>query len=210
MNIDKTIMSQYEHSPRLMAIIQSLYQGIDPDKFTEQYYRLIMSIPTANDVGLNIWGQIVGISRTVTFSNPDSKVFGFSDGFYPFNQAPFSAAGSTQGAWELSTEAYRRLILLKAMSNIIYATVININRLLGQMFEGNAYALFVGHMALRYIFEFDLSPYERHLVYNADILPRPCGVLINIIINLNPDGIFGFNGQGLQPFNQGVFYDATA
>lgn len=209
MNIDQTIMSQYANSPRLMAILRSLWSAIDPDKFTEDYYRLIMNIPTANGMGLDIWGRIVAITRTVSFVNPDGEYFGFEAGFYPFNERPFSAPGSGTDTWELTNDAYRELILMKALSNIIYATAPNINAMLRHMFSKPAYCLITGHMKIRYVFEFDLSPFYRHLVYNTDILPRPCGVEINKIISADPSGIFGFDGSGLQPFGQGVFYNAA-
>jgi len=208
--INQTIMSQYANSPRLLSIINTVSDALDPSKFTNDFYRLIMNIPTANSHGLDIWGRIVGISRTVSFPNPQGEYLGFSDGFYPFNERPFSGSGSESDTWELADDAYRELILIKALSNIIYATAPNINRLLETVFDGVCYFLITGPMDARYVFEFDLSPYQRHIVYNTDILPRPCGVLISIIINADTDGIFGFSGSGLQPFNQGVFFDASA
>lgn len=209
MNIEQTIMSQYANSPRMMGILRSVWDAIDPDQFTEEYYRLVMSIPTANGMGLDIWGRIVGIGRTVTFVNPAGEYLGFSAGFYPFNERPFSAPGTGSDAWELTNDAYRELILMKALSNIVYATAPNINALMRAMFDRPAYCLITGHMKMRYVFEFDLSPYQYHLVYNTDILPRPCGVEISIIINADLSGIFGFDGSGLQPFGQGVFYNAA-
>lgn len=208
--IEKTIMSQYANSPRLLHIITSLWEAIAPEKFTEDFYELVMSIPNANGFGLDIWGRIVGIGRTVTFVNPDGEYFGFEEGFYPFNERPFSAPGSGTDTWELTNDAYRELILMKALSNIVYATAPNINALMRAMFSGPCYCLITGHMQMRYVFEFNMTAYQRHLVYNTDILPRPCGVEISIIISADPSGIFGFDGSGLQPFGQGVFYNGTA
>lgn len=54
--LEQTVMSQYANSPRLMGILRSVWDAIDPDLFTSDYYRLIMSIPTANGMGLDIWG----------------------------------------------------------------------------------------------------------------------------------------------------------
>lgn len=207
--IEKTIMSQYANSPRLMSIISGLWAAIDPAKFTDDFYRLVMDIPNANSYGLDIWGRIVGIGRTVTFVNPAGEYFGFEDGFYPFNERPFSAPGSGTDTWELTNDAYRELILLKALSNIVYASAPNINALMRAMFDKPCYCLITGHMQMRYVFEFELSPYQHHLVYETDILPRPCGVEISIIISADPAGLFGFYGSGLQPFGQGVFYNAA-
>lgn len=206
--IEKTIMSQYANSPRLMHILTSLWDGINPEKFVSQYYSLIMNIPTANSFGLDIWGRIVGIGRTVNFPDPQGEYFGFIDGFFPFNSRPFASAGGSSSAWELTDDAYRELILVKALSNIVYATVPNINAVMKAMFTGPSYCLIVGHMQIRYVFEFDLTAYQRYLVYDSGILPRPCGVGVSVLIN--PPGNFGFNGSGLQPFSQGVFYNGAA
>lgn len=205
--IEKTIMSQYANSPRLMRIITSLWDGIDPTKFTEDFYRLVMNIPTAVGFGLDIWGRIVGIGRTVTFPDPQDEYFGFADGFFPFNTRPFSSAGGSASSWELSNDAYRELILMKALSNIVYATAPNINALMRSMFTGPAYCLITGHMQMKYVFEFELTPYQQYLVYNSGILPRPCGVEISV--QISPRVLFGFNGSGLQPLGQGVFYNAA-
>ncbi len=207
--INQTIMSQYANSPRLMSIITSLWDALDPDKFTTDFYNLVMDIPNANGYGLDIWGRIVGISRTVNFVNPGGEYFGFTGGFFPFNERPFSAPGSGTDTWELANDAYRELILLKALSNIVYATAPNINALMRAMFDKPCYCLITGHMQMRYVFEFDLSPYQHYLIYNTDILPRPCGVDVSFIISADPAGIFGFYGSGLQPFGQGVFYNAA-
>lgn len=207
--IEQTIMSQYANSPRLMSIITSLWDAIDPAKFTDVFYQLVMDIPNAGTYGLDNWGRIVGISRTVNSVNPSGEYFGFDDGFYPFNERPFSAPGSGTDTWELSNDAYRTLILLKALANIIYASAPNINALMRSMFSKPCYCLITGHMQMRYVFEFELSAHEHFLVFSTDILPRPCGVDISLIISADPAVTFGFYGSGLQPFGQGAFYNVA-
>ena len=207
--IEKTIMSQYANSPRLMSIITSLWGALDPEKFTDDFYRLVMDIPSANSYGLDVWGRIVGIGRTVNFFNPEGEYLGFTDGFYPFNERPFSAPGSDNDTWELTNDAYRELILFKALSNIVYATAPNITALMQAMFKKPCYCLITGPMKMRYVFEFGLSPFQKHIVYNTGILPRPCGVEISMILIVDTASTFGFDGTGLQPFGQGVFYNAA-
>lgn len=180
MNIDRTIMSQYEHSPRLLAMIHAVNGGIDPDKFTKDFYNVVINLPTARGFGLDIWGRIVGTSRTVKFPNPDTEYFGFSEGYFPFNEAPFSSSGGEDSQWELEDVYFRELILLKALSNIIYATAINISRLLDSFFKGKAYCVFNGHMALKYVFDFVPQVFQNYLIYNSGLIPAPCGVKIEI------------------------------
>ena len=202
--LKSTIMSQYANSPVLLRLIEDIGDRIDPTADIEQFYNIVMNLHTAQGFGLDIWGRIVGISRRASIANPEGEYFGFADGFYPFNQRPFFSP--TQNAYELPDNVYRDLIFIKATVNIINATAPNINRLMKAAFNGKkCYFLIVGHMKGRYVFEFALSPFERYLVYNTDILPRPCGVQTEVLDAIPPE-TFGFTGTGFQPFNQGTFY----
>lgn len=203
--IKQTIMSQYANSPRLMKIIGDLTDAIDPSASMEDFYNIVLNLNTAQGIGLDYWGRIVGIRRQWTIPNPDDEFFGFADGYFPFNQRPFYSEGGTF-TYELPDEKYKELILIKAMANILKATMPNINKLMLSVFKKKCYILITGHMRARYVFEFALSGFDKYLIYNTDILPRPCGVEIEAVDAIPPE-TFGFNGSGFQPFNQGTFYD---
>lgn len=207
--IDQTIMSQYANSPRLMAIIETVWEAIDPSKFTKNVFDLIVNIPTANRYGLEIWGRIVGVDQDIAYLNPRYEYFGFGDERQNFDNGTFADAASMAGDWTFTDDNYRELILLKALSNIVYATAPNINALLRAMFGRSAYCLITGHMEMSYIFEFEPTPFQRYLISKAGILPQPCGVFIRNIGYVDRDSVFGFEGSGLQPFNNGVFYNGT-
>lgn len=184
MNIIDTIASQYANSPALLKIIYSFADAIDPNKFTQEYFDLIFNIATANDYGLDNWGRIIGISRHVKGVNLNAESFGFSQGYFPFNNRPFSSGGpGSAGGWELDTEAYRKLLFLKALANIIYATAPNINKLIREFFGRDCYYLITGHMQAEYVFKFELGQFERFLVFDSGILPRPCGVHVDISVD---------------------------
>lgn len=200
----QTLMSQYANSPRIVALIEGLWDALDSTKMTDDFYRLVFNLHSAEGYGLDVWGRIVGIGREINAPDPEGEYFGFEEGFYPFGERPFSAGGSGTDTWDLSDTAYREVIFMKAIANIIYATAYNINDLLRFAFRGNSYFLLHGDMQASYVFEFVLSPFERHIVYNTDILPRPCGVLLSYI-ELDPLSTFGFYGTGFAPFNQGTF-----
>lgn len=207
--VRQTIMSQYANSPALMTIIDQLSDRIGVDPLVNEFLDRVIRISSARGFGLDVWGRIVGISRRTMLPDPDQDYFGFSTGFHPFNQAPFFSTLSVTSTYLIPDNEYRHLIMLKAYVNIIDATALNINHFLRQLFpQGYAYFRIVGHMQAEYVFEFELSPLERYLVYNTDILPRPCGVSISILEIPVPD-IFGFYGTGFQPFNQGVFTYVT-
>ena len=99
------------------------------------------------------------------------------------------------------------MIMLKAMSNIIYATAPHINRLLREMFgkRGRAYFVKNGTMAARYVFEFYLLPVERAIIRQSDLLPRPSGVLLDFY-EPEADKTFGYIEANLAPFGEGAFF----
>ena len=111
------------------------YSGrfIDPSESIEDFYNLIWNVGTANGLGLDVWGRIVGVDRNAKIIPPDVDVFGFNTNpisFQPFNQAPFLGSDANFTSYKLPDSQYRMLIMIKAASNIIYATAININRFL--------------------------------------------------------------------------------
>lgn len=200
----KTLMSQYANSPRIVSLISGLWDSLDSTRMTDDFYRMVFNLHTAEGYGLDIWGRIVGVGREINAPDPEGEYFGFDEGFYPFNERPFYAGSAGLNSWALTDGAYRELIFMKAISNIVYATAPNINQLLQYAFSGHSYFLIHNNMTASYVFELYLSPFERHIVYNTDILPRPCGVLVDYI-ELDPSRTFGFFGTEFAPFNQGVF-----
>ena len=206
-NIQNTLMSQYANSPIICSLIESMNECLDPQQDIDDFYNLAWDVQTAEGFGLDIWGRIVGVGREIGLDVSD-EVFGFETGkqsFYPFNNRPFSASGSGYGAYQLTDERYRTLIMIKAASNIVYATAPNINRFLKMIFPTKrCYFLITGHMKARYFLEFIPTLFERHIIYTLQLLPRPSGVLIDFR-ELPPANYFGFAGTGFQPFNQGVF-----
>ena len=59
-------------------------------------------------------------------------------------------------------------------------------------------------MKIRVIFYFYLTSYEIEIFKNYGLLNRGAGVGWEYY-QIDPDHTFGFDGSGLQPFNQGVF-----
>lgn len=205
-DIEKTIISQYSHSPRILSVIGAMNESIDPKHDIDAFYRDIWNIHTAKGWGLDVWGGIVGLSRSflITFEN---QVIGFSDGFTPFNGGTWSSgADGNTGTFRLDDDAYRNIIMIKAAANINYPTAYHINGLLLNLFRkrGRAYYVKNGTMAARYVFEFTLNQIERSIIRDGDILPRPCGVLLDFH-EPSPSDYLGFEESNLMPFNQGVF-----
>ncbi|HAK1938723.1 TPA: DUF2612 domain-containing protein [Salmonella enterica] len=191
-NVAATVLAQYAASPRLNALINSFNAALSPDSFINDFYDLIWNIDTAETYGLDVWGKIVGVSRRLTVSD-DFNYLGFSearmdspvlDDPRPFNQAPFYGGKSVTRTIRLSDAIYRRLIMMKAMSNITDCSVPDINRMLRFMFgkKRRAYVLNSSELRMSYIFEFALSSAELAIIQSSGVLPSPPGVYVSVVL----------------------------
>lgn len=205
-DIKPTIISQYAHSPTLLSLLECFNQCICPSEKLREFYDLVWHIDTAESYGLDVWGRIVGVSRHFKIT-PSDVYLGFANGFLPFDQGVWSSGDGTTATYTLSNDAFRQLIMIKAMSNIIYATAYNINRLLIAMFRdrGRAYFMKIGTMKARYIFDFDLTPYEKAIITQSNVLPQPSGVQVDFY-EPKKRQFFGFADTNFTPFDNGVFY----
>ena len=204
--VGETLISQYANSPVICRLIRRFDDCIDPRTDKQRFYDTVWNVSTAQGFGLDIWGAIVGIEREVMISAQDEYI-GFAQGFTPFDNGVWSVGENLERLYRLDDDTYRRVIMLKAMSNIIYATAPHINRLLREMFgsRGRAYFVKNGTMAARYVFEFYLLPVERAIIRQSDLLPRPSGVLLDFY-EPETDKTFGYIEANLAPFGEGAFF----
>ena len=140
-----------------------------------------------------------------------SDYFGFNGSYLqPFGQAPFYESDHLGNYYTLSDTAYRRLIYYKALSNISESTAESQNRLLANLFADEVaaghklYITPVGVMKIRATFEFLLDSVDYAMFRAYGLLNRGAGVGWEFY-QIQPAETFGFDGSGLQPFNQGVF-----
>lgn len=184
-NIEQTIASQYGNSPTLLQLIYNMNENIDPRADIDGFFDFIWNVDTAQGFGLDIWGRIVGVNRTI-FTTPVSQ---------------------------LDDDDFRSLIYLKALSNISASNSPAINQLLRnwQGVNSRAYVNDLGKMMMRYVFEFPLSPINLEIIKNSGIFLRPAGVG-GFIFNANLP-MFGFREGGTRAytgFNQAPFLPVGA
>ncbi|MGF6633515.1 DUF2612 domain-containing protein [Paraburkholderia sp. MM6662-R1] len=215
-NVEATLLAQYANSPTITGLIDYLNQCIDPGADLDNFFNTIWNVETANIHGLEIWGKIVNVSRMVQAALPPAQ-FGFAEAFdasrpttgvQPFNYGVFNdGSPPVVRNVEVDPETYRTLIMTKAMANITDCSCASLNKLLGYLFagRGRCYVLDTGRMTMQYVFEFELSVLEVAILTQSGVLPRPTGVLCNIVEA--SDDVFGFSNEAndFQPFNQGVF-----
>lgn len=181
---EATYLRQYASSPVITALIDDFNQWIDPSADLDAFYRYVWNVYTAVGFGLDIWGRIVGVPRTINLTPPPDYL-GFEEalpGSFPFNQEPLYGGPQQGTLYALSDEAYRVLILTKALANICSFTAPAINALLAFMFKGrgSCYVLDLGGMAIEYVFNFTLETWEQSVLLQASLLPRPAGVAVTV------------------------------
>ncbi len=189
-----TVISQYANSPRLMALIQNFDANIDQTQNFDMFYDLIWNVATAQGVGLDIWGRIVGVSRVIQLT-ATAKYFGFEEAgtgnanSYPFGPGGIGAFYSgipNTSNYALSDSAFRILIYAKALSNISDGSIKSINNILATLFPnqgGNAYVVDGENMTMEYVFNWALTPVQLAIVSQTGVLPKPVGVASSIVVN---------------------------
>jgi hypothetical protein len=138
----ETVQSQYANSPILDTLITNFAEYVDPIANLNQFFALVMDVDTAVGYGLDVWGRIVGINRILKITSPGSY-FGFEEATdaVGFNQAPFYFGQPLTTNYRLEDQAYRTLILTKAMANITRCSIPKLNQMLLTLFpdRGNCY-----------------------------------------------------------------------
>jgi hypothetical protein len=150
-------------------------------------------VETAEGFGLDIWGRIVQVDRSINVpaDTPNPGYFAF-----------------TAGVYQMTDAQYRSVILIKALANITNCTADGLNQLLSNLFatRGRCYVRDTGSMSMVYTFEFWLEPFEYVIITQYQVAPRPAGVLATVF-QVDVATTFGFaESLQLQPFDQGTFY----
>ena len=214
-NWKDTILAQYANSPTIVGLVEAFNDAIDPTADLDSFFDMIWNVETARGVGLDFWGKVVDIPRQLQVDQ-DAIYFGFGEAFQeataetgvqPFNFGTFYDGPLETQMYTLTDDAYRKLILVKAMTNITDATAPSINRMLRFVFgdDRRCYVQDTGGMQMRFVFEFDLTPVEISILTRSNAIARPAGVLLTVIIQLDTATTFGFAEGDGQPFDQGVF-----
>lgn len=190
-NWDETLLSQYCDSPTIRGMLESFNDAIDPSYDIAQFYNNIWNVATAVGNGLDIWGQIVGVSRYLQI--PTGNFLGFEEaytaptaatGAQPFEQAPFYNGVVSTDTYAMTDTQYRQVIMVKAAANISNLSIPSINSLLRLEFGinngvdpyGPAYVIDNLDMSFTYYLDFVPSPAQIAIVTSSGVFPRPAGV----------------------------------
>jgi hypothetical protein len=220
-NVGRTIISQYANSPTLTALIDSLNSALDTRPLFQQFFDDVFNVDTAVGFGLDYWGRIVGIPNGRLLQlGVNNQILGYLNDdippdWAPFNQGTFFTGADSSTTFVLADDAFRILILAKALANITATNSKDLNRLLRNLFPGRGRAYVIdrgksntatGGMVMSFVFEFALTAVEYAILTQSGVLPHPAGVGFNVIVI--PAGQFNFREEGQQatPFGSGTFY----
>lgn len=180
-----TLISQYANSPVLLQLVANMAEYIDPTALFDKFFQLVFNVDTAIGYGLDVWGRIVGVSRVLQLPL-DGKYLGFEQAdptAYSFGEGIFFSNNQLTSNFALADEAYRRLILAKALANISDGSIPAINQILINLFGayGNCYVTDGEDMTMTYTFGSALTPVDFAIVSQSGVLPRPVGVSVTVV-----------------------------
>ena len=90
------IQSQYAASPTILKLLWDFRENISPEADIKTFYKNIVNIETATGKGLDVWGKIINLERSVMLDDGQRVTLGDDD--------------------------YRRLLIYKALANITDAS----------------------------------------------------------------------------------------
>lgn len=198
----RALLWQYERADGLQALLRqkAAWYEAEQSEFWRAWYRDVFDLRTANEFGLAVWGIILGVPLSVGQpATGDRPVWGFGPFNRPFNRGGFGRAAS--GVAGLTMEQKRLVLRLRYYQIVSDGSIPFANFALRDVF-GYGYALDGLDMTMTYVFPAQLSSQVVFVLQAFDLLPRPAGVQVRIIVD--PGKEWGF-GPFVQNFNNGPF-----
>lgn len=98
-----TTLAEYQNSEKLISLLESINDWIDPSTNFETFFNVLWNLDTAVGYGLDVWGRILVIPRRLTITV--GSFFGFQEAGdrTGFNQESF---GDLYAGWDVMTISY--------------------------------------------------------------------------------------------------------
>lgn len=213
---ESLIATQYWKRIKFLASVKAVMGEIQVLEDALHQVMKIADIDEATDTQLDVIGDIVGVSRNIDKGillpffgfgdTPAAAVFGEAGA--PGVGARFIEEGeSSTSTSVLADPEYRLIIRAKIIKNHAIGTNDDILRGLNYIFDGSVNLVDDqgGHKISVGIGR-QISYIEKLLIRQLDLLPRPNGVQINIVLSFGSDGFFGFSDTpNASGFDVGVF-----
>ena len=173
------LQSQYSASVRMKGLEKVFQEKIDATDDLENVHVEVADVNTAKGLFLDWWGKRIGIDRYIKVNN---EYIRFDDDYYRF------------------------LLLYRAVCNISDSTCATMNRMLSMLTSTRVFVVDYQDMTLQSIVIIgNIDEIQAQVLQTYGLLNRPAGVMTNFLIIYPNEQILGFDGSGLQPFDQGVF-----
>lgn len=204
-----TVQSQYSASPRILALAGMYWDMLNPGSEIQTMLTDMINPSTARGYGLDVWGRIVGIKRATVPVSGEYLAFDPDPLTNPqgntWNNAPFNPL-TAQGL--ASDPVFRVYVFVKAMMNIGNASLADINKYFSLLFpDSGIMVIHAGTMIIR-VLDYDSVLTDAAILALKSIDWIPAGVGWQVWQG-EPD-CFGFEGSGLQPFDQAPFISDNA
>lgn len=173
------MQTQFSAVPKLTKLAQVFHGEMDASDQLDQIHSVIADVQTAGGVFLDWWGERVGVSR---YLEVNGQYVRFDDDYYRF------------------------LIMYRAVCNVSDSTAATMNKMLSTLTSTRVFVVDYQTMEIQSIVIVgEIPELQAHILQQYGLLNRPAGVLTNFLIIYPDEQIFGFDGQNLNPFDQGVF-----
>lgn len=173
------MQTQFSGVPKLSKLAQFFHGEMDASDQLDQIHSVIADVQTAGGVFLDWWGERVGVSR---YLEVNGQYVRFDDDYYRF------------------------LIMYRAVCNVSDSTAATMNKMLSTLTSTRVFVVDYQNMSIQSIVVIgDIEELQAQILETYGLLNRPAGVLTNFLIIYPDEQIFGFDGQELHSFEQGVF-----
>lgn len=187
-NLLQCLIWQYNEAEKLQSLLEQKndWYIANQSEFWGDWYNNVFNLQTANDFGCAVWGIILDVPISTETAPPPAAdlYFGFDEYNSNFDNSNFTATNSVQ---PILTLAQKRLVLrLRYFQLVTNGVVPDINRFMQWLFADDGFFYVVDNldMTMTYVFNFQLSSDVLFVLNLYDILPRPAGVSVSIVIDV--------------------------
>jgi hypothetical protein len=184
----QSILWQYNDAENLIELLQQKqdWYNANQTEFWQNWYDDVFNLQTANNFGCAVWAIILDIPISYETAPPPAAdfYFGFDEYNSNFDNSNFASNDPLQPILTLSQ---KRLVLrLRYFQLVTNGVIPDINRFIQWLFadDGNVYVVDNLDMSMTYVFEFQPSDDVLFVLNLYDILPRPAGVSVSIVIDV--------------------------
>lgn len=177
-----TFLSQFANSDIMIALMRTFNQAVDKLAAFRAFYQYVWDISTAQGFGLDIWGRILGVKRTLYILQTEYLGFAGASNAYSFGAGLLYTPNTATNNFAMTDAVYRRVLLAKAAFNITNCSIPAINAILMALFPdyGNVYVIDGEDMTMQYYFSAAPNAVDYAIATQSGVLPKPTGVSVTV------------------------------